>query len=220
MLTRLRVRMPDRPGTLGRIAAALGAADVDIRQVRALDVGSGRAVVDVLVALPATMLPGAAARMLTGIPGVRLDGCWQTSDSLELELGLEALAETLATPQRALPVLVEATPRVVAAHWSIALAVPSGRAVRASWRAPRLAPSPLTDVRPHTSTAADGTRLAVVPLGQDHALLTGRRNAPPFHQSELRSLTTLARAAARLIDLTGATRPARPSLSLVGTDDR
>lgn len=215
MPTRLRVRMPDRPGTLGRLAAALGAGGVDIRQIRALDRAAGRAVADVLVALPAAMLPAAAARLLTGIPGVRLDGCWQASDSLELDLGLEALAETLAAPHRALPVLVDAAPRVVAAHWAAALVVPSGRIVRASWRAPRLAPGPLGEVRPHTSTAADGTRLAVVPLGREHALLAGRRNAPSFHQSELRSLTTLARATARLIGLVADARPARVNLSLV-----
>ena len=215
MLTRLRVRMADRPGALGRIAETLGAAGVDIRQVRTLDRAANRAVVDVLVALPSAVLPGAAARTLDAMPGVRVDGCWQASDSLDLDLGLDALAETLANPSRALPTLVDAAPRVVSAHWAAALRVPDGAVVRASWRAPRLAPSPLSEVRPHTSTATDGTRLAAVPLGSGHALLVGRRNAPPFHPAELHTLGTLARATARLVDAV----PARPNLSLVGNDN-
>jgi hypothetical protein len=192
MLTRLRIRLPDRPGALGRAAAALGTVGVDIHQVRALERAAGRAIIDLVVALPAAMLPGAVGRILGEIPGIRVEGCWQTADSLDFDTELEIIAEEVANPHRALATFVDASPRLLHANWAAALTVATGQVVHASWRAPRITPPELRSLRPRAMTAADGTRLAMAPLGLDYAVLVGRRNAPPFHPAELRRLATLA----------------------------
>lgn len=219
MLTRLRIRLPDRPGALGRATAALGTVGIDIHQVQALERASGRAIVDLVVALPTAMLPGAVARILAEIPGVRVEGSWQTSDSLDLDTDLEVLAETIANPRRALHALVDAAPKLLHAHWAAALTAPGGEIVHASWRTPKIGPVELHTPRPRALTAPDGSRLALAPLGPDHVIVVGRRNAPPFHPTELRKLGTLADATAGV--LTGRGQPApeqrrRPDLTLVG----
>jgi hypothetical protein len=214
MLTRLRVRLPDRPGALGRAAAALGTVGIDIHQVQALERASSRAIVDLVVALPTAMLPGAVARILAEIPGVRVEGSWQTSDSLDLDTDLEILAEAIANPRRALPALVDAAPKLLHAHWAAALTVPGGEVVHASWRTPKIAPVELRALRPRALTAPDGSRLALAPLGTDHAVLVGRRNAPPFHPTELRKLATLADVTAGVLG--GREHRRRPDLTLVG----
>ena len=192
MLTRLRIRVPDRPGTLGRAAAALGTAGVDIHQVRALERTAGRAVLDLVVALPNAMLPGVVARMLATIPGVRVEGSWQTAESMDIDTELEVLNEVLSMPRRAVPTLVDALPRLLHSHWALALTVPGGTVAHASWRAPHVVPPDLHALRARAFTAPDGTRIAVAPMGSEYALLVGRRNAPPFHQVELHRLATLA----------------------------
>lgn len=52
MLLRLRIALPDRPGSLGQIARALGVAGADITQVVVLDREAGRAVDDITVSCP------------------------------------------------------------------------------------------------------------------------------------------------------------------------
>ncbi|GAA4200111.1 hypothetical protein GCM10022220_03940 [Actinocatenispora rupis] len=209
----MRIRLPDRPGALGRAAAALGTVGIDIHQVQALERAANRAIVDLVVALPAAMLPGAVARILAEIPGVRVEGSWQTSDSLDLDTDIEVLAETVANPGRALHVLVDAAPKLLHAHWAAALAVPGGDVVHASWRTPKIGSVELGTLRPRALTAPDGSRLALAPLGSRYAILVGRRNAPPFHPTELRKLSVLADATARV--LTGVPEQRRGGLSLV-----
>jgi hypothetical protein len=214
MLTRLRIRLSDRPGSLARVTGVLGRAGVDIHQVSVLERGDGRALDDLVIALPAAMLPGAIARALTEIPGVRVEGCWQTGNATAGGTELEVLTEVLANPTRALEVLVEAAPRVLNAHWAVAVSATGGRVAYASWRAPKIVPGDLAPLRPRGFTAPDGTRLALGPLGTDLAMLVGRRNAPPFHGTELDRLVALGTAVARLVP-GRATTGGRPDLALV-----
>ncbi|MGA8118172.1 MAG: amino acid-binding protein [Actinocatenispora sp.] len=220
MLTRLRVRLPDRPGTLGRAAAALGTVGIDIHQIKALERAGGRAIIDLVVALPAAMLPGAVARYLAEIPGVRVEGCWQTGESLDLDTDLEVIAEAVANPVRALTTVIDAAPRFLHAHWAVAFEVGTGRLAHASWRAPKITPPDLRSVRPRSLTAADGTRIAVAPIGADHVALVGRRNAPPFHPAELHRLTRLADTAAGILAVHDSDTPLRHDLALVSDKRR
>src|SRR5207244_9226945 len=64
MLLRLRVELPDRPGSLGQVARTLGIAGADIVSVVVLERSSGRAVDDFTVVWPASALVG---RILVGL---------------------------------------------------------------------------------------------------------------------------------------------------------
>src|SRR4051812_29652225 len=54
----LRLVVPDRPGILGAVATALGAAGIDIVSLDVLERAGGVAVDDIVVDLPPDRLPG------------------------------------------------------------------------------------------------------------------------------------------------------------------
>ena len=53
----LRVVLPDRPGSLGSVASALGAAQADINAVEIVEKGDGFVIDDFMLSLPAGHRP-------------------------------------------------------------------------------------------------------------------------------------------------------------------
>ncbi len=230
MLLRVRVTLPDRPGTLGQVARTLGVSGADIVQVVVLERLGGRAVDDFTV-----VWPGAARveRLLAGlaaIPGVRVDGVWRaigapTATGQDAEL----LAQVAANPSDGLATLVDAVPGLLAAEWAVAAVVPvdwaspnggSGATVgHASWRTPVPPRLPeVTPLRARSMTTPDGGHFAVVPFGRAGLVLVASRDhsatlAPAaFHSTEVDRLAQLVRASAVILgdrlDLVGS-----PSIS-------
>ena len=64
----LRLVVPDRPGILGAVATALGAAGIDIVSVDVLERGGGLAVDDIVVDLPADRLPDSLITAALTVP--------------------------------------------------------------------------------------------------------------------------------------------------------
>ncbi|MEU7925253.1 amino acid-binding protein [Micromonospora sp. NPDC049107] len=226
MLLRVRVTLPDRPGTLGQVARTLGVSGADIVQVVVLERLGGRAVDDFTV-----VWPGAARveRLLAGlaaIPGVRVDGVWRaigapTTTGQDAEL----LAQVAANPADGLATLVDAVPGLLAADWAVAAVVPVDWASRtggggatvghASWRAPVPPRLPeVTPLRGRSMTAPDGTHYGIAPFGRAGLVLVVAREhnetlcAAGFHSTEVDRLTQLVRASAVILgdrlDLVGA----------------
>lgn len=230
MLLRVRVTLPDRPGTLGQVARTLGVSGADIVQVVVLERLGGRAVDDFTV-----VWPGAARleRLLAGlaaIPGVRVDGVWRaigapTATGQDAEL----LAQVAANPADGLATLVDAVPGLLAADWAVAAMVPVDWATPgagpatvgyASWRAPTPPALPeVTPLRSRALTAPDGSHYAVTPFGRAGLVLVVARGAAEtlspaaFHRTEVDRLTQLVRASAVILgdrlDLVGA--PSTPA---------
>ncbi|MFI6241150.1 amino acid-binding protein [Micromonospora sp. NPDC050795] len=229
MLLRVRVTLPDRPGTLGQVARTLGVSGADIVQVVVLERLGGRAVDDFTV-----VWPGAARveRLLAGlaaIPGVRVDGVWRaigapTTTGQDAEL----LAQVAANPADGLATLVDAVPGLLAADWAVAAVVPVDWASRsggggatvgyASWRAPVPARLPeVTPLRGRSMTTPDGTHHAITPFGRAGLVLVVARersetlSAAAFHSTEVDRLTQLVRACAVILgdrlDLVGSPPP-------------
>src|SRR5256885_5171687 len=78
MLLRIRVRLPDRPGSLGKVARILGAAGADVVQMAVLERVGGRALDDFTVAWPAGSSIDRLLDGLVHIPGVEVEGVWPT----------------------------------------------------------------------------------------------------------------------------------------------
>ncbi|SCF38760.1 amino acid-binding protein [Micromonospora mirobrigensis] len=217
MLLRVRVTLPDRPGTLGQVARTLGVSGADIVQVVVLERLGGRAVDDFTV-----VWPGAARveRLLAGlaaIPGVRVDGVWRaigapTTTGQDAEL----LAQIAANPTDGVATLVDAVPGLLAADWAVAAVVPLDWASRdgggtatvgqASWRAPQPPRLPeVTPLRARSLTDADGTHYAVAPFGRAGLVLVVAREhtepltAAAFHSTEVDRLAQLVRAGAVIL---------------------
>jgi hypothetical protein len=226
MLLRLRVELPDRPGSLGQVARTLGVVGADIVSVVVLERSTGRAVDDFTVVWPASALVGRILVGLGAVPGVRVVGVWRCTE-LPAPIGRDValLGQVAADPVRGLSTLVDGVPGLVAADWAAVTAVdpawagaPAGvpSTVRyASWGAP-LAPAlpDIAPLRPRSVTAADGTHLAAVPLRTGGLVLVAARGGPdgpgrtsaadgaippPFHASEVDRLGQLVDAAVQIL---------------------
>ena len=68
-LYQLKISLPDRPGSLGTIASAIGAAGCDIRSLSVLESVDGIGYDDILVAVPGTD-PTDLVEVLSSIGGV------------------------------------------------------------------------------------------------------------------------------------------------------
>lgn len=214
MLLRVRVTLPDRPGSLGQVARTLGVAGADIVQVLVLERLAGRAVDDFTVVWPGGSGVGRLLAGLSAVPGVQVDGVWTvTSAPMSGGQDAELLAQIAGNPADGLATLVDAVPGLLAADWAAAVAVPADWAdpasrapstvVCASWQAP--APLTVPDVvplRPRALEAADGVRYAVAPFGRAGLVLLAARSqdtelpAAAFHRTEVDRMAQLVRAAA------------------------
>ncbi|MBB5872495.1 hypothetical protein F4553_005929 [Allocatelliglobosispora scoriae] len=191
MLLRIRVELPDRPGSLGQLARTLGVAGADIVQVVVLERAAGRAVDDFTVVWPS----GASVRrLLAGLgamPGVRVDGVWQAIGApVHGGYDAELLAQVAVNPTEGLATLVDAVPALFAADWAAVLVVPADWALRSSsaesipgraealtraepaiayssWRAPEVPRLPeVTPLRGRAINGPQGVRFAVAPFGR------------------------------------------------------
>ncbi|MEH0984830.1 amino acid-binding protein [Micromonospora sp. CPCC 205556] len=226
MLLRVRVTLPDRPGTLGQVARTLGVSGADIVQVVVLERLGGRAVDDFTVVWPGAARVERLMAGLAAIPGVRVDGVWRaigapTTTGQDAEL----LAQVAANPTDGVATLVDAVPGLLAADWAVAAVVPVDWASRtgggtatvghASWRAPEPPVLPeITPLRARALTGLDGGHYAVAPFGRAGLVLVAAREhsepltAAGFHSTEVDRLAQLVRASAVILgdrlDLVGA----------------
>ena len=70
-LYRLQVALPDRPGSLGAVASAIGFAGGDIRGLIVLRSENGRGIDDITIAVPGSD-PTDLVNVLTAIGGVEV----------------------------------------------------------------------------------------------------------------------------------------------------
>lgn len=223
MLLRLRVELPDRPGSLGQTARTLGVVGADIVSVVVLERSQGRATDDFTVVWPASALVGRILVGLGAVPGVRVVGVWRCTE-LPAPIGRDValLGQVAADPERGLVTLVDGVPGLVAADWAAVTIVDPAWAgalasapltVRyASWGAP-LAPMipEIAPLRPRAVTSSEGTHFAAVPLQRAGLVMVAARGGPegagrtaaadgaippPFHPSEVDRLAQLVNAAA------------------------
>ena len=196
MLLQVRVRLADRPGSLGRVTWMLGALGVDIRQVVVLGRESGRAVDDFTVELPGSVSREQLIGALQEIPGVVVDGVWPAAVVPGAAPEVAVLGQLAAAPDRGLAILVDAAPMLFGADWA-ALATADGAVAYASVGAPPALslPEPLRA----RAFETDDIRYAMAPLVEDStdpiALVVARADAPGFHIAEVDRLIQMVYAA-------------------------
>ena len=194
MLLRIRIALPDRPGSLGQVARVLGIAGADITQVIVLDRDAGRALDDVTVFCPDGTPKESLTKSLQSVPGVTVEGIWTTREAPGTYPELEILKYLSTAGERALTTLIDSMPMLFSADWAAAGTEQEPRSLLyASWRAPDEVPLPTTaPPRPLTSTLPDGTHLitaALPPLAL--TLLLARVEGPAFHRIEVHRLTRI-----------------------------
>jgi hypothetical protein len=201
MLLRIRVCLPDRPGSLGKVARILGAAGADVVQMAVLERDAGRALDDFTVAWPAGASIDRLIEGLGYIPGVDVQGVWPTVEPQGAFPDAALIGQLAAEPGDALGIFIDALPGILSADWAGLLRATSGEPalVHASLGALSDVELPeVRPVRPRALAGADGTNYAMAPIGGMRTglvVLVARTVAPRFHRTEVFRLAQLVSAA-------------------------
>jgi hypothetical protein len=198
VLLRIRVRLPDRPGSLGKVARILGAAGADVVQMAVLERDAGRALDDFTVAWPSGAGIDRLCDGLAFIPGVDIEGVWPTVESQGAFPDAALVGQLAANPDGALVILADAVPSILSADWAGLVRVTPGEAILVHTSLGVFADIDLPEVhplRPRSFTDQDGTQYAVAPIGEAGlAVLVARTAAPQFHRTEVFRLAQLVSA--------------------------
>jgi hypothetical protein len=204
----LRLVLPDRPGSLGAVATALGHIGADILAMDIVERAVGHAVDDIVVDIPPGKQPDALITAAESVPGVRVESVRPDPGVVDSHREWELVEALAGDPRNAIRILAERLPKVLRAGWAIVVTVAGDQAelVAGGGGVPRLegvspgwAPVDKPAVLdPEASWVPEdwktlGTEMAVAPLGtSDMAVLVGRPGGPAIRDSELARLTHLA----------------------------
>lgn len=206
----LRVQLADRPGSLGSLAVALGSVGADILSLDVVERGSGYAVDDLVINLPAGAMPDTLITAAEKLTGVRVEAIRPHTGLLEAHRELELIDHVAAAGDRQdkLQALVDEAPRVLRVGWCtvVGFADGSSRRIAGSRGAPetQAAATPWLPLSQAAALHATeewvpqlwrdmDTTLAAAPLGEPTtAVLLGRPGGPHFRPSEVARLGYLA----------------------------
>ena len=126
----LRVVLPDKPGSLGAVATALGNAGADILGVDVVERADGHAIDDLAVELPPGRPPDVLITAAESVPGVEVESVRPHSGRLDTARELELIEEITSDPEDGLALLAEGVPRIFRAGWAMVVAREGTRAYR------------------------------------------------------------------------------------------
>ena len=207
----LRVRLPDQPGVLGKVASALGSTGADIESILVVDRSPGYAVDDLVVNLPGGALVDRLVSAASSVSGVVVESVQRHHGRLRMHDDL-ALLDEAASGDDPLGALAGGLPDLL--HVSYALVVESSAAGEgfaqvmssstsapdsrclAGWL-PLAAPRELRAAEIWEDPASGGPdcEIAAAPFGSSAAIVLGRIGGPDFRPAELIRLSHLARVA-------------------------
>jgi hypothetical protein len=205
----LRLIIPDRPGSLGTVATALGEVNADIHAIEIVEHRreNGTAVDDIVVDLPPGVLPDRLVSACNSVEGVEVIWFSRYGAGGGLHMDLEAVEQMTSAPAEAVDILVEQAPAVLHADWAALLdgtgsevkvaletsATPEFGDVTGEWLPLEKA---TTLVSPDDHKGLAESVLVAAPLESDRRILViGRRGGPEFLGSEVARLSYLANLA-------------------------
>ncbi|MDP9821102.1 ACT domain-containing protein [Nocardioides massiliensis] len=201
----LRVELPDVPGSLGRVASAIGEAGGDIGAIEIVERRDGFAVDDVLLDLAPGQMPDSVVSACGSLDGVSVMWISRYAAGGNLFLDLEAVEQLTTDPKAALDSLVDLLPLTFRADWGMRVRR-TGDGVEHVHRtsaAPEAADGaadawfPLERAErleiPEGWERWTSTVVAGAPLGSpDDIVIFGRRGGPEVLESEIARLGHLA----------------------------
>ena len=214
MLVRIRVIVPDRPGSLGVVTSALGRAGADVKKVDVLETETGRATDDISIEVRDSAHLERVRQSLGGLPGVDVEGALVPGPPVAGHAELELVRAALGDPRRCVQTLADGAPTAVGASWAAVLEFDKTGAVlsvvAASMGYPGAGVAPVTaPLRLGTIRLLDAVTAlpyggaALVPLtGTNLGLVLGRPDGPGFHRSELWRLAEIGRIIGAVVPVT------------------
>ncbi|SEE54351.1 hypothetical protein SAMN04490220_8284 [Rhodococcus jostii] len=204
----LRVQLPDRPGSLGSLAVALGSVGADILSLDVVERGAGFAIDDLVVDVEPGSLPDTLITAAENLAGVTVDSIRPYAGILDTHRELELIDQVATATDDRLQVLVDGAPRVLRVGWSVVADLGPHGAYRVvgSSGAPETHATEIPWMPLEKPTALDSegdwvpqvwrdmnTTLAAAPLGTTgRVLMLGRPGGPEFRPSEIARLGYLA----------------------------
>jgi len=188
----LRVQLPDVPGSLGRVATAIGEAGGDIEAIEIVEHrADGTAVDDVLLELAPGHMPDSIVSACTELDGVRVLWISRYAAGGNLFLDLEAVEELTAHPAQALDRLIDLLPATFRADWGVRLhrnADGTTAVLHRSTAAPEDLPWHDLERADRIKSDDHNTVLAAAPLQDSEIVVIGRRGGPEILDSEIARL--------------------------------
>ncbi len=208
----MRVELPDVPGSLGRVATAIGEAGGDIEAIEIVEHrADGTAVDDVLLEMAPGSMPDSVVSACNLLDGVRVLWVSRYAAGGNLFLDLEVVEALTQNPALALDELVEALPMTFRADWGVRLTrTDSGvKQVHATSAAPDLGDQQALwfgieraarlEVPPEWSHLSENV-VAGAPVVGGGIVAFGRRGGPEILDSEIARLGHLVSLAIAIHD--------------------
>lgn len=202
----LRLELPDVPGSLGRVASAIGETGADIEAILVVEKTSrGTVIDDVLLELPQGKMPDSVLSACSALDDVRVLWISRYSAGANLTMDLEVVEEVTANPAEAYQRMLRLMPDTFRVDWAVrvrASADGSAEIVDATGAAPEEVHWVTVDRATRVDSWDENQVMCAAPLGGEFFLL-GRRGGPEFLDSEIArighlvSLTTSIRHGGR-----------------------
>lgn len=202
MPAHLRVSVPDRPGSLAALTAALAHAGANVLSVSVIDREAGRAVDDLLLDWPYGRAWDAVTTAIDNCPGVRVHGLRHIAEP-SVSHDADLLGQVAAEPTRALETVIDGLPHLLLADWS---ALFDRHEPRQPDYATPGCPLPLPETdhplgRPRTMSV-DGESLLLAPVPSSPLrVLVGRYAGPGFTRAEMHRCSSLLTTAVAIAGL-------------------
>ncbi|MBI5089732.1 MAG: ACT domain-containing protein [Actinobacteria bacterium] len=203
----VRVWLPDRPGALGQVASRIGALRGDVIGIDILERGGGRAVDELVVALPDGSVIELLVAEMTQVDGVAVEDVRRVAngrpDSGLVALEMAAGLVEADGPER-LTTLCHSLAELLDGGWVVALddaseraLVTVGSAPDSGWIAAFAHGSRHLEGVAHEAAAAEDLAWARLPAAEV-TVAVGRANRP-FHTRERQQMALLCRTADSLL---------------------
>lgn len=195
----LRVELPDVPGSLGRLASAIGEVGGDIEAIEIVEKRpDGTVLDDVMFKLAPGALPDSVVSACQALDGVHVVWVSRYAAGANLVLDLEGVEELTLAPTEALTRLVDLLPDIFRVHWAAHVHRSTG-VISATDAAPSdLEFTEITRAKRLDAADGDVAVYAAARLDGNQIIIVGRRGGPEFVDSEIARLGHLCGVAAQI----------------------
>ena len=196
----LRVELPDVPGSLGRLASAIGAAGGDIEAIEIVEKRrDGTAVDDVLLDMHGTAMPDSVVSAVNALESVKVVWISRYAAGGNLFMDLEVLEELTEDPASALDRVVDLLPMTFRADWAARVHRSTGLGRHTDGTPHSL---PFVEIEAASRLVLDAddevSLYAGARIDGNEIVVLGRRGGPEFVDAELARLGLLVSLAASL----------------------
>lgn len=203
----LRVELPDVPGSLGRLASAIGSVGGNIDAIEIVERHDGRAIDDVFLAAEQGVMPDSIVSACTSLRDVQVLWISHYGAGSNLTRDLEVVEAMTSDPQAAFDTLVDLLPATFVVDWAVRVQrVGEGaKILHGSSAAPGEIPEDLywpLDLdrgrRIEVPERISDLLLAGCSIDADEMIVMARRGGPEILDSEIARLCHLAALASSI----------------------